>query len=128
MGSATRMPPGIIRSLTMWRHKSKAASLFGKAGVSSRSLACAIVFGLMAKPKEKIPEKKFVATPKRTIAGRPKVGARGGAARGTDPARVRATLEKLDEAYPAVTCALRHENPFQLLISTILSAQCTDER
>jgi len=82
----------------------------------------------MAKPKEKIPKEKFVATPKRTIAGRPKVGARGGAARGTDPARVRAILEKLDEAYPAVTCALRHENPFQLLISTILSAQCTDER
>jgi endonuclease III len=27
-----------------------------------------------------------------------------------------------------VTCALEHENPFQLLISTILSAQCTDER
>lgn len=49
-------------------------------------------------------------------------------AAGTDPKRVRAILEKLDEAYPAATCALEHENPFQLLISTILSAQCTDER
>jgi endonuclease III len=48
--------------------------------------------------------------------------------KGTRPARVRAILKRLDEAYPAVTCALRHENPFQLLISTILSAQCTDER
>ena len=48
--------------------------------------------------------------------------------RGANPARVRAILEKLDEAYPAVTCALVHENPFQLLISTILSAQCTDVR
>jgi endonuclease-3 len=48
--------------------------------------------------------------------------------RGTDPVRVRAILSKLDEAYPAVTCALKHDNPFQLLISTILSAQCTDER
>jgi endonuclease-3 len=37
-------------------------------------------------------------------------------------------LKKLDEAYPAATCALRHENAFELLISTILSAQCTDER
>ena len=54
--------------------------------------------------------------------------ARGGAKRGTNPKRVRAILAKLDEAYPAATCALRHENPFQLLISTILSAQCTDER
>jgi endonuclease-3 len=47
--------------------------------------------------------------------------------KGTDPARVRAILKGLDEAYPAATCALKHENPFQLLISTILSAQCTDE-
>jgi endonuclease-3 len=41
---------------------------------------------------------------------------------------VRAILVKLDAAYPAATCALKHESPFQLLISTILSAQCTDER
>ena len=49
-------------------------------------------------------------------------------ARGPDAKRVRAILAKLDVAYPAVTCALEHQNPFQLLISTILSAQCTDER
>jgi endonuclease III len=48
--------------------------------------------------------------------------------KGTDPARVRAILTGLDAAYPAVTCALHHRNPFQLLISTILSAQCTDVR
>jgi endonuclease-3 len=47
---------------------------------------------------------------------------------GATPTRVRAILEKLDEAYPAVTCALDHESAFQLLISTILSAQCTDVR
>jgi len=46
----------------------------------------------------------------------------------TAPQRVHAILQRLDEAYPAVTCALVHENPFQLLISTILSAQTTDER
>ena len=50
------------------------------------------------------------------------------AAGGAKPERVQAILEKLDQAYPAATCALRHDNPFQLLISTILSAQCTDER
>ena len=48
--------------------------------------------------------------------------------RGTDPKRVRAILAKLDEAYPVATCALKHENPFQLLVATILSAQCTDVR
>lgn len=47
---------------------------------------------------------------------------------GTHPRRVRAILDKLNEAYPGAECALLHKNPFQLLISTILSAQCTDER
>ena len=47
---------------------------------------------------------------------------------GSDPKRVSAILQKLDEAYPEATCELKHENPFQLLISTILSAQCTDVR
>jgi len=50
----------------------------------------------------------------------------GGA--GTDPKRVSAILAKLDEAYPYATCELKHANAFQLLISTILSAQCTDVR
>jgi endonuclease-3 len=48
--------------------------------------------------------------------------------RGTTPKRLRAILQKLDVAYPRATCALVHKNPYQLLISTILSAQCTDER
>ncbi|HZV60431.1 MAG TPA: endonuclease III, partial [Candidatus Eremiobacteraceae bacterium] len=44
------------------------------------------------------------------------------------PKRVRAILQKLDEAYPNAVCELTHESPLQLLISTILSAQCTDVR
>src|ERR1700680_4026525 len=55
------------------------------------------------------------------------LGAQGRAA-GTDPKRVAAILGKLDEAYPEAICELKHENPFQLMISTILSAQCTDVR
>jgi endonuclease-3 len=34
----------------------------------------------------------------------------------------------LDHLFPAAQCALRHDNAFQLLVATILSAQCTDER
>ncbi|MDX1945701.1 MAG: endonuclease III [Pirellulaceae bacterium] len=37
-------------------------------------------------------------------------------------------VRKLKQEYPEVECALVHESPFQLLIATILSAQCTDER
>jgi endonuclease-3 len=52
----------------------------------------------------------------------------GKANRGTAPERVAAILKKLDEAYPNAVCELNHESPLQLLISTILSAQCTDVR
>jgi len=34
----------------------------------------------------------------------------------------------LDEMYPAATCALHHSNAWELLVATILSAQCTDRR
>ena len=37
-------------------------------------------------------------------------------------------IQKLRRTYPDACCALRHENPLQLLVSTILSAQCTDKR
>jgi endonuclease III len=47
---------------------------------------------------------------------------------GASPKRVAAILAKLDEAYPNATCELKHDNAFQLLVSTILSAQCTDVR
>jgi len=62
----------------------------------------------------------------RPPAKKPAKVARAG--RGTDPKRVAAILAELDEAYPAANCELKHENAFQLLISTILSAQCTDVR
>lgn len=37
-------------------------------------------------------------------------------------------LRRLKADYPEAPCALNHKTPFQLLIATILSAQCTDER
>jgi endonuclease-3 len=37
-------------------------------------------------------------------------------------------VRRLKADYPAATCALENETPFQLLVATILSAQCTDER
>lgn len=42
--------------------------------------------------------------------------------------RAREILARLKKAYPKAECALIHRNPFQLLVATILSAQCTDER
>ena len=42
--------------------------------------------------------------------------------------RVRSIIRVLKKKFPEAECALRHESAFQLLVATILSAQCTDER
>ncbi len=42
--------------------------------------------------------------------------------------RVEQILKALDHLYPDATCALHHKNAWQLLVATILSAQCTDKR
>ncbi len=42
--------------------------------------------------------------------------------------RVRQVIRLLKRAYPDAKCSLNHSNAFELLIATILSAQCTDER
>ncbi len=44
------------------------------------------------------------------------------------PERIAAILKALDEAYPDAVCALTHTSPWELLVATILSAQCTDVR
>jgi endonuclease-3 len=75
------------------------------------------------KKKKSVPAKSRAA--KSAKKAKP---AKAAHAAGTDPKRVAAILAKLDEAYPNATCELRHENAFQLLIATILSAQCTDVR
>lgn len=43
-------------------------------------------------------------------------------------ARVEQIIKLLKRAHPDAHCALNHSNPFELLVATILSAQCTDER
>jgi len=82
------------------------------------------------KSQKKRPKKKKSAPTKAKAAKSAKPAKTGKPARaaGTEPKRVAAILAKLDEAYPNATCELKHENAFQLLVSTILSAQCTDVR
>lgn len=42
--------------------------------------------------------------------------------------RIKEIIKRLRKAYPKSHTALQHKSPFQLLVSTILSAQCTDVR
>ena len=44
------------------------------------------------------------------------------------PERVSAILQRLNARYPNVKCALHHNSAWELLVATILSAQCTDAR
>src|SRR3954468_8651132 len=46
----------------------------------------------------------------------------------TDPKRVAEIIRRLEASYPNPKCALIHSNAWELLVATILSAQCTDVR
>jgi endonuclease-3 len=85
-------------------------------------------------PRKAATKKSIVAKPlpanrepvtRRASAGVPK---RPAAKRDLDPERVNAILDILRETYPDVECALVHKDAWQLLVATILSAQCTDVR
>ena len=54
--------------------------------------------------------------------------ARGGKLPTQTPEHAAQVVSSLKKEYPSATCALVHDTPFELLIATILSAQCTDER
>jgi endonuclease III len=61
--------------------------------------------------------------------GKSTAAKKGGRTAGYDPLapeRVAEILRRLDQLYPAVTCALTHNSAWELLVATILSAQSTD--
>ena len=59
---------------------------------------------------------------------RPTKAATTSRAQKAPPAPVPVALARLAAAYPDAGCSLEHASPLELLVSTILSAQCTDER
>jgi endonuclease-3 len=83
---------------------------------------------------KKISKKKAAAKPlpanREPVAKRATVAPSGhGVAKlEVKPARVQAILKILAETYPDAECALVRTSPWQLLVATILSAQCTDVR
>jgi endonuclease-3 len=50
------------------------------------------------------------------------------AKRSTAPGRIGEIVRRLKQRFPEAKCSLDHENPLELLVATILSAQCTDAR
>jgi len=62
-----------------------------------------------------------IKSPKKSAKAKPKTAY-------TSPERLQKIFSALDQLLPLAQCALQHKNAFQLLVATILSAQCTDER
>ncbi len=75
--------------------------------VPGRTLNATIV-----KTGAKLPQKREKFDPKRDLA----------------PERIKELLKRLAAAYPNAECALHHRNAWELLVATVLSAQCTDAR
>jgi endonuclease-3 len=78
-------------------------------------------------------KKKPAKSPAKKSASRkhspaPDLPKRPAARRDLDPERIESILTILRDTYPDVECALVHASPWQLLVATILSAQCTDVR
>ncbi len=79
----------------------------------------------LAKPKAPKAAKPLKSRP---VSKAGKSGSRKGAYDPVSPERVKDILNRLDRRYPNVTCALTHKSAWELLVATILSAQCTDVR
>jgi endonuclease III len=71
--------------------------------------------GALGKQKRVDSGRSAAKTPKKTSAYNP-----------IEPGRVQEILQRLDDMYPDVTCALTHSSAWELLVATILSAQSTD--
>jgi endonuclease-3 len=74
----------------------------------------------------RIASKPLKTTPAKALG--PKAPKAKGAYKPLAPDRVAAILRHLDQLYPSVRCALQHNSAWELLVATILSAQCTDGR
>jgi endonuclease-3 len=92
------------------------------AGKASPSAPKAVV----KKAKPRLAKHKLLESKSAKPPHHPKVAKRKPVA--PDPARAGEIYERLARTYPDAHCALDHRNAFELLVATILSAQCTDKR
>ena len=97
-----------------------------QAGVRSTKTVARAAKKPIAKGKASVSKKSLVLTRTANPAPKPR-----SAAKGYNPLaaqRIGEILTRLDELYPNVTCALHHTSAWELVVATILSAQCTDVR
>lgn len=93
----------------------------GKAVKAANAHKTAKAVKVAAQPKKQAAQAK-----RRAAVKRPTAKLREGSEAKRE--RAKEIVKRLKKEYPGAKCSLTHENPFQLLTATILSAQCTDER
>lgn len=99
---------------------------------NSRTVAGPVVRPAARTGASPSPASKSVRNAKQTARPRGRAASSAPSARATVPAdlrtQVRQILRGLAKSYPDATCALTHRSAYELLVATILSAQCTDVR
>jgi len=85
-----------------------------------------VTAGRTSPPRKRKPGRAGSARASKT-AGK-KTSVKPPAAGSDRKAQAARVVRRLKADYPAATCALENETPFELLVATVLSAQCTDER
>lgn len=81
-----------------------------------------------ARPQKKTATKKASRAKAAPVRAAKKTAKKKSAVYPTNPRRVDTILQRLAEHYPNAVCALHHRNAWELMVATILSAQCTDVR
>jgi endonuclease III len=98
--------------------------------VSSRPLRAKVKANRVAPIRKRVakvaPLAARIAAPKKPAAKTKATTAKG--YNPLAPERVSEIMRRLDQRYPGATCALHHNSAWELLVATILSAQCTDVR
>lgn len=79
-------------------------------------------------PEKKAATKKVTRAKAASVSAAKKTSKKKFAGSPTDSTRVETILQRLAQHYSNAVCALHHRNAWELLVATILSAQCTDVR
>ena len=111
------------------RHEGRRAPVRGVSPLQKSSPPSRFKPPVKSAARARRPAKTANAKSPNSSAGSPARAARAGVQSDPlAPQRVQELLQRLDATYPDATCALHHNNAWELLVATILSAQCTDVR
>jgi endonuclease-3 len=108
--------------------KKAAKRIAGGVKAGKRSVPQGLKPGTLSDSAGRAEAVPFQRTPKSEPSGKRADSTKKDAGLELEPRRIEELLRRLQASYPNAECALRHRNAWELLVATILSAQCTDAR